>query len=339
MLRSVSTACLLIAMVTRVDAQPSSAQAEALFRQGKQLMGQKKFAEACEAFDASQKLDPSIATMLNQADCREQNGQLATAWGLFLDAERQTRSSSDRSAANLGKVATQRAAKLEARLSKLTIVVAADAKLAGLQVMRNTDAVDSATWNRELPIDGGTYTITAKAPGHKDFSTSITVGVEKDAKSVTVPKLADAPAAPVVAQQPTTPTTTGTEALTSAETEVDEVPTASGGKSKVVPIVLGVGALALFGGAIAFELAGRSTYDDAKAEPDNAKQDELWKSANRKRYIAEGMAVGGLACAGVAVWLFVKSSGSTETTTAARGVSVEPMLAIGGGGVLLQGRY
>lgn len=335
MLRSVSTACLLITLVTRADAQPSSAQAEALFRQGKQLMGQKKFAEACDAFDASQKLDPSIATMLNQADCREQNGQLATAWGLFLDAERQTRSSSEKSAANLGKVANQRAAKLEARLSKLTIVVGAEAKLGGLQITRNNDTVDPSTWNRELPIDGGTYTITAKAPGRHDFTTSITVGVEKDAKSVTVPKLTDAPTAPVV----TPPTTTGTDAVVAPETEDDDQATPSGGSSKVVPIVLGVGAVALLGGAIGFELSGRSTYDEAKAEPDNAKQDDLWQSANRKRYIAEGMAVGGLACAGVAVWLLVRSSGGSEQPTTARAVSVEPMLAIGGGGVLLQGRY
>ncbi len=336
MLRSVSTAGVLILMVARADAQPTSAQAESLFRQGKQLMGQKKFAEACDAFDASQKLDPSISTMLNQADCREQNGQLATAWGLFLDAERQTRSSADRNAANLGKVASQRAAKLEARLSKLTISVAPDAKLAGLVVTRNTDTVDASTFNRELPIDGGSYTITAKAPGHQDFTTTVTVGSEKDAKSVSIPKLAEA----AVATTTTESTTTGTTALSTTEPQVDEPPAASGGSSKVVPIVVGVGGLALLGGALAFELNARSTYDDSKVEPDNTKQTDLWHSANRKRYIAEGMAVGGLACVGVAVWLFVRSSGGTEApATAARGVSVEPMLATGGGGVLLQGRY
>jgi hypothetical protein len=323
-------------MVVRADAQPTSAQAESLFRQGKQLMGPKKFAEACDAFDASQKLDPSISTMLNQADCREQNGQLATAWGLFLDAERQTRSSSDRNAANLGKVANQRAAKLEPRLSKLTISVAPDAKLAGLVITRNTDTVDASTFNRELPIDGGSYTITAKAPGHQDFTTTVTVANEKDAKSVSIPKLADA----AVATTTTDSTTTGTAALSTTEPEADEPPAASGGSSKVVPIVVGVGGLALLGGALAFELNARSTYDDSKAEPDNAKQTDLWHSANRKRYIAEGMAVGGLACVGVAVWLFVRSSGGTEApATAARGVHVEPMLATGGGGVLLQGRY
>src|SRR5512147_2936876 len=80
---------------TGAHAQSSTAQAETLFRQGKDLIAHGKIAEACAAFDASQKLDPTIATLLNQAACREKNGQLATAWGLFLDAERQSRAAAD----------------------------------------------------------------------------------------------------------------------------------------------------------------------------------------------------------------------------------------------------
>ena len=36
-----------------------------------------------------------VATLLNHASCREKNEQLATAWGLFLEAERQTRAATD----------------------------------------------------------------------------------------------------------------------------------------------------------------------------------------------------------------------------------------------------
>src|SRR3954471_12747617 len=70
----------LTAVPTGARAQSSTAQAETLFRQGKDLMAHGRVAEACAAFDASQKLDPTIATLLNQASCREKNGQLATAW-------------------------------------------------------------------------------------------------------------------------------------------------------------------------------------------------------------------------------------------------------------------
>ena len=69
-------------------AQPASAQAEVLFRQGRDLMAAGKVAEACSAFDESQRLEPEITTLLNVAACREKLGQLATAWGLFLDAAR-----------------------------------------------------------------------------------------------------------------------------------------------------------------------------------------------------------------------------------------------------------
>lgn len=330
-MRTLCCVLSLVALVGTADAQPSSAQAEVLFRQGKQLMAAKNFAEACAAFDASQKLDPSLSTLLNHADCREQNGQLATAWGLFLDAERQTRAATDAAGVQMHKVASARAAKLEPRLSKLTISVAPDVKVAGLEITRNGSVVDPGTWNRTLPVDGGTFTIVAKAPGHVEWTGSVTVAASADTKSVTVPALADQPveAAPTLtaeAAQPEPP-----------EDELVDVP--SSGSSKILPIAFGAGAVALLGGGLAFELTARSTYDDAKHEADDAKQTSLWKSANRKRYIAEGMAVAGVACAGVAVWLFVRSRGGTEHAEVARGVSVEPIFAAGGGGLLLQARY
>src|ERR1043165_2477273 len=89
-------ASLAIALSAGVaSADSSSAQAEVLFRKGKELLAAGKTAEACDAFDASEKLGPAVSTVLNQAACREKNGQIATAWGLFVEAERQTRGASD----------------------------------------------------------------------------------------------------------------------------------------------------------------------------------------------------------------------------------------------------
>lgn len=136
---------VIVALITLTGApigahaQSSTAQAEALFRQGKDLIAHSKIAEACAAFDASQKLDPTIATLLNQASCREKTGQLATAWGLFLDAERQSRSASDEAARQLHQVAINHAAKLEPRLSTLTITVLAENRVGGLEILRNSD--------------------------------------------------------------------------------------------------------------------------------------------------------------------------------------------------------
>src|SRR5688500_1023243 len=107
-------------------AQSATAQAESLFRQGRDLMNEGKLSEACAAFDASQKLEPAISTGLHEGECRERAGQYATAWGHFVDAERKSRTTGDASIERIHRIAVERAAKLEPRLSKLTVEVGSD---------------------------------------------------------------------------------------------------------------------------------------------------------------------------------------------------------------------
>lgn len=303
---------------TIARAQSSTAQAETLFRQGKDLIAHGKIAEACAAFDASQKLDPTIATLLNQAACREKNGQLATAWGLFLDAERQSRAATDEATRQLHKVATDHAAKLEPRLSTLTINVAVGNRVGGLEILRNNEPVDPGAWNKALPVDGGTYKITARAPGNADWSSTITVGIEHDAGTIETPKLKAA-------------------VLQSSHASGRASPSQQ--RSKVLPLALGVAALGFVGGAVGFELWASSTYDKSKREPDNAKQDSLWHSANTRRYVAEGLGVAGIACASVAVWLYWRGGEQETTTRQASRWLLEPVIGSDHAGLVLGGRY
>jgi hypothetical protein len=312
---------LLAASAGAAHAQPSGAQAETLFRQGKDLMAKGKIAEACAAFDASQKLDPVITTLLNQAACREKNGQLATAWGEFLEAERQSRAATDDATRQLHQVAASHAAKLEPRLSTLAITVPAQSRVPGLQVLRAGEPVDPGAWNKALPVDGGTYQITASAPGNADWSATITIGNERDPKTIEIPRLKAAALGPL---------------HDSAPSVADHPAPAEHPRSRLVPYALGGAAIALGGGALGFELWGRSTYSQSKAEASNDQQTSLWHSANTRRYIAEGFGAASLACAGAAVWLYLRSGDEAPPAAHAASIHVAPMIARDGAGVMLE---
>lgn len=316
-----ATALLVLLLSSTSHAQPAGAQAEVLFRQGRELLAAGKTAEACDAFEQSQKLEPAVTTLMNLAACREKNGQLATAWGHFLDAERQTRAGADATAQQLHDVAQKRAQTLEARVSKLSINVPAKSKLDGLEITRGTERLEPVMWNRALPLDGGSYTITARAPGLQAWSTKVTVAAASDTKTVTVPDLRTVsvpdPRTPEPAPSPTQspPPSDPVPVPAQPDAELSEPTTQP---SKVMPIAFGAGALVLLGGGLGFEMWGRSMYDDAKAETmDQARRDSLYDAANTKRYVAQGMAIAGIGCAGVAVWLFLRS-GSESTTQTAR---------------------
>ena len=311
---------VVAAASSRAVAQPASAQAQSLFDEGRKLLAAGKLPQACAAFESSQKLDPAVTTLLNLADCREQNHQLATAWGLFVDANRLARTANND---KLAKVASNHAHKLEPRLSKLAIAVPADSQLAGLEVRRDNELVLSAAWNHALPIDGGTYTITASAPGHAPWSATTTIKVEADNASITVPVLPEAKA--VAVQQPLAPP---------SASDPGHDPQSAGGvartadapsKLPVVPLVVGGGALVLAGVAIVFDLSGNRLYDRAKAAG-RGPGDSLYQSANTRRYLAEGFGVAAVGAAGAAVYLYVTGRGDGRTDTTAVTPVASPQL-------------
>ena len=80
-------ACSLVVAVLPVRAQPGGSEAEALYDKGRKLMAVHRTAEACAAFEQSQKVEPAVATLIALATCREMLGQLATAWKLVVAAE------------------------------------------------------------------------------------------------------------------------------------------------------------------------------------------------------------------------------------------------------------
>jgi hypothetical protein len=189
------------------------ALAETLYRQARELAAAGKFAEACPKFAESYRLDPGTGTLLNLASCHESLGKVATAWLEYNEALVQSRR--DRMQRRID-YAEEHIAALEPKLSHLTITLASDADRAGLELSIDGVVVGVEALGAATPLDPGTHTIAAKAPGKKQWSISVEIGAVADQQTLVIPVLEAAPApAPVpppsvvapVAVNPSEPTT------------------------------------------------------------------------------------------------------------------------------------
>lgn len=286
------------------SAGPTSAEQE--FDRGRTLLASGRVSEACAAFDASQQLAPAITTLLNQANCRERANELATAYRLFQDVERQTRDAMDEPSRRYHQLALDRAARLAPALSTVTLTTPA---IAGLQIRRNGVAVDPSTFNRKIPIDGGTYTLEVSAPDCEAWRTTFAVGPTRDHVDVLVPELVPIAGAP----RPVKPVVT----VVAAPPVTNHVPW------RWIAI-----AGALTAGAVGAEVWARS---------DLAKTDSASRSAGaRERYFAIGLGSLGVVAAGVALY---KYTHQPRPIARIGSLDVEPTLSPTHAGLSFTGRY
>ena len=159
-----------------------SAEAEALFNDGDKLVTSGQLAEACEAFEASNRIEPRAGTLLRLGECREQVHQLAAAWSAYKDSLTRVKDPHKK------QLAEAKVAELEPRLSYLIISVPDESRVDGLVITRNGKPLDPGLWNRAVPVDGGSYRISGKAPGHEEWWAIIEVPIEHGKSSVDVPK-------------------------------------------------------------------------------------------------------------------------------------------------------
>jgi hypothetical protein len=169
----------------RVYAQ--SAEAEALFNDGDKAMKQHQFAQACDAFESSNRIEARAGTLIRLGQCREELHQLASAWSAYKDALTRVKDPKKQ------KFASTRITAIEPRLSHLMITAP---PLDGLEISRDGKVVDPGLWNHAIPINGGEYTISASAPGHAAWKQTYKVPDERGEITVSVPKLAAEAVAP-----------------------------------------------------------------------------------------------------------------------------------------------
>jgi hypothetical protein len=185
--RSLSLALGVFLSAGAAQAQSDSAvAAEALFDDARRLMKLGSYPEACAKFAESQRLDAGVGTLIYLADCYEKSGRLASAWVTFREAAAAARGAGQ---AEREKLARDRSAALEPKLSRIQIEVPPPSAVPGLEVRRDDTPVSRALWGSAVPVDAGTHTIFATAPDRKEWSRTVDVAEQGATIRVEVPVL------------------------------------------------------------------------------------------------------------------------------------------------------
>lgn len=286
-----------LAMVT-ATAHAQSADAEALFRDGRDLIKKGDIAAGCDKLAASERIESSVGTLLNLGDCREKLGKVASAWAAFRKAEAmaQRAGADEKRRAE----AARRASLLEPRLSNIIVVVSHP--IPDLVVRRDGEVVDAGTLGSPLPVDPGKLTISAEAPGYTPWHAEVTIDAQSKRREVTVPELVRVP----VVTQPMAPM---------VHTRIEH---STWSTPRITSLVLGIAGVGAVGTGVYFGLHARSLENDANricpmtvcSDPTGLHTNDRAQSAARTAnilYIAGGAAV----ATAVVVWLV---GGPTDET-------------------------
>lgn len=317
--RAVALAAALASLSpSRAHAQQADAAAAAaaqrLFEEGRELMAEGRYEEACPRLAESQRLDPGTGTLLNLADCYERTGRDASAWATYKLAETSAKRQGHRPRVEL---AVEGAERTLARAALLTISVAR--RPPGLVVTRNDEPVGPGSFGVAVPVDPGAYVLEATADGRAPWRKEITIG-RSERLVVEVPELAPAPLP--ATKPPSAPPPSG------APGETDD----TGSDQRTLGwIVAGAGAVGV-GVGLAFGLSAKAKNDEARQDECTAvsctsRGGQLIDDAERAATLSTIFVVGGaVAAAGGIVLVLTAPRAPTTLRASVRG----PVLEIGG---------
>lgn len=303
------------------------ATAQTLFDQARKLMSQEKWAQACAKLEESQRLDPAGGTLLHLGLCREHEGRIATAWAVYQDALAQAKRDGRKDRA---KIAQDRIDALGPTLPKMRVRVALrNKKLEGFEVSRDGLAVGEAQWDDAYPVDPGTRSLSARAPGHKSWSARVEVPPRAGEIVVDVPVLELEPVEPTGTLRPQPP-----------EPKRDDA--ARGDGQRVWGLAVGgVGVAGLVIGSV-FGIISLSKASEADAEclpPDRTRCSARGVEAGSDQIAAGNVSTVGFIAGGALL-----ATGITLYLTAPRGeggpsVAIAPATVRGAAGLGLVGRF
>jgi hypothetical protein len=337
---------LLLPFLLALAASPARAQsqtpADVAFAEGRALLDEGRYREACDKFEQSQALDRSPGTLLNLGNCYEPVGDLVRALATFEQAfiDSQQEPDADRRQA-WSDAARERIVSLGKRIPRLRV--------------RGLPAGGSITIDAQPPdvtdlgvrVNPGHHVLEAHAPGRRPFRVEFDIVVGQQL-AVNVPRLepesspAAAPLAPPGSGQAlatgSTPSTAGPPSdgralapagasppveprneLGGAGLDPGPAPSARSGHGPWPWVLVGTGA-ALLGTGVATGLAAKSKSDQLAHECGGKRCDRslegVQDSARSLALVTDVLWITGAVAAGVGVTLFVLDSGDAGAGTA-----------------------
>jgi len=179
------------AAVAQTASPSRAAAAEELFTEGRRLLVEGRYVQACEKLAQSQRLDPSAGTLINLADCHEKTRRWATAWLSFRAA---ARAAADRGRADWVRLAEKRASALEDRVARVRIDVGAELRALAPVVELDGTRLDAEVVGTAMPVDPGKHVVVVSAPGHQPRSFDVEVPDTAALRVVSATELTRAPA-------------------------------------------------------------------------------------------------------------------------------------------------
>ena len=166
-LPALAIGAVLVAPAVARAADPAAAREQ--LKMGYELAQDGKCDKAIPHLLESLRLDPRAITLINLASCEEKTGRWAAALGHWADARARAQAET---ATLIEEEATKRVRDLEKKIPRLTIVLASGSP-PGTEVTRDGVVLGAVSLGVALPVDPGSHTVVARAPGRADGSKTV----------------------------------------------------------------------------------------------------------------------------------------------------------------------